>query len=71
MLQKTTPGRPGQTQIILHKIIGDMEGSRQIFDSRRNRFNGGNSDNGGLANVNANDASNRWNNRSFRFLEVL
>ncbi len=40
------------------------------FESRDNRLHGGNSDNGGLANVNYNGADNRWNNQGFRFLEV-
>lgn len=62
------------TQIILlnlfHKITGVIDGIKQIFEDRGNRLNGGNSDNGGLANVNYNLASNHWSNRAFRFLEM-
>ncbi len=43
----------------------------EYFEDRSNRLNGGNSDNGGLANVNWNEARNHWNNRSLRPLEVL
>jgi len=33
-------------------------------------LNGGNSDNGGLANVNCNEVNNHWNNRAVRPLGV-
>lgn len=42
----------------------------EYFEDRGKRLNGGNSDNGGLANVNWNDADNSWNNRSVRPLVV-
>jgi len=41
-------------------------GNRQIFDGSDNRLYGGNSDNGGLANVNHDHVGNHWNNQSFR-----
>lgn len=40
--------------------------ARAPNESLAYRLNGGNADNGGLANVNWNDARNQWNNRSFR-----
>lgn len=43
----------------------------EYFDSRRHRFDGGDSGSGGLAYVSASDASSRWSRRSFRFLAVL
>lgn len=51
-------------------IFGDNRRKRTIFEDRDNRLNGGNSDNGGLANVNYNPADNHWNNKSVRPLEV-
>ena len=39
------------------------------FEDRSHRLFGGNSDNGGLASVNWNEARNHWSNRSFRPLE--
>lgn len=43
----------------------------EFCGSRRFRFRGGNSDCGGLADVSASDAGDRWRSRSFRFLAVL
>ena len=43
----------------------------EFFESASGRVEGGNADNGGLANVNYNNVDNHWNNRSFRFLGVL
>ena len=52
-------------------IFGDYGRKRAIFfEDRDRRLNGGNSDNGGLANVNWNNAANHWDNKSFRPLEV-
>jgi len=43
----------------------------EFYRYRRDRFGGGNSDCGGLADVYADGAGYRWRSRSFRFLAVL
>lgn len=47
-----------------------LDGVGEYFEGAHNRLNGGNSDNGGLANVNWNNADNRNDNWSPRPLGV-
>lgn len=63
----------GERATILNdiSISGDYRWEQANFEDRSSRLNGGNSDNGGLARVNWNEAWNYWNNGSFRPLEVL